>query len=124
MGIDRRLAVRLATRRHYANNKEQYRVRNRMQAARKAEFIRKQREVPCADCGIQYPYYIMEFDHKNPEEKEFSISNMATMGWARIRKELEKCEVVCANCHTARTHFRRIQASVVQSVETTASEAV
>lgn len=41
----------------------------------------------------------LEFDHINPEEKSFSISD----GWSRaseeVLKELKKCQLLCERCH-------------------------
>lgn len=43
----------------------------------------------------------LSFHHKNPECKEFRIAVAAGRGWCkkRILQEIEKCEVMCANCH-------------------------
>lgn len=57
---------------------------------------------PCADCNIQYPYYVMDFDHR--ENKSFNISVGANLyGLEKILAEVAKCDVVCANCHRERT---------------------
>jgi hypothetical protein len=59
----------------------------------------------CVDCGINN-HIILDFDHiKN---KKYNISRMIHDGfsWAAIKKEISKCEVVCANCHRIRTHNR------------------
>ena len=64
------------------------------------------KEVPCADCGISYPSYIMDFDHRG--DKTFSIGSSRTrVSAARLLAEIAKCDVVCANCHRARTYLRR-----------------
>ncbi len=28
--------------------------------------VREAKSVPCADCGVKYPYYVMDFDHRDP----------------------------------------------------------
>jgi len=60
----------------------------------------------CADCKEDYPYWILQFDHLS--DKEFGLSGVwaVTTDLDRIKKEIEKCEVVCANCHADRTHLR------------------
>lgn len=103
----RRTQVRVALRKHYAANKEFYRLRNIQVRAAKSAFIRSERNKPCSDCGGSYPWYVMEFDHRNPEDKIKPISSMTNSGWSNIRAELDKCDVVCANCHSVRTHHRR-----------------
>jgi hypothetical protein len=54
----------------------------------------------CCECGIK-DYRVLEFHHKNGKEKEFSIGEVSTKGYGlkKIEKELEKCLVICANCH-------------------------
>jgi hypothetical protein len=62
----------------------------------------------CADCKSILPHYMLDFDHLDAESKEMSISRMINMRVSRERlyAEIEKCEVVCANCHRARTWDR------------------
>ena len=61
----------------------------------------------CMDCGIMYPHWILEFDHLPGSEKVGNISAMVTThSLEAIKAEIEKCEVVCANCHRDRTHDR------------------
>ena len=83
-----------------------YRDRHRQEVV---EFLRAAKAVPCTDCGVEHPYYVMHFDHVRGEK----IRNLAdTRSWsfARVRAEIAKCEVVCANCHAERTHQRRVAA--------------
>ena len=70
------------------------------------EFVREAKSTPCVDCGAQYPYYVMQFDHIDPATKIASINKAVSDSWPvnRIKKEIEKCEVVCANCHAVRTY--------------------
>lgn len=62
----------------------------------------------CADCREDYPYWILEFDHTE-DNKEFTIGQFqgTTSDIERIKAEIDKCDVVCANCHKNRTHRRR-----------------
>ena len=59
---------------------------------------------PCVQCGEADPT-VLEFDHIDQLTKEYSISAMLTrkMGWDRIEKEINKCRVLCANCHRRHT---------------------
>jgi hypothetical protein len=60
---------------------------------------------PCVDCGELDPV-VLEFDHLR--DKSFTIGQaLSRKGWANILAEMEKCEVVCANCHRRRTAVRR-----------------
>ncbi len=65
--------------------------------------IRTFKSVPCADCGVTYPYYVMDFDHKRGPKK-LNVSRMINKTTGALLKEIDKCEVVCANCHRIRTH--------------------
>ncbi len=73
-------------------------------------YLRLIREAnPRKDCGKKYPWYVMEWDHV-PErgEKKYTISTLAHRGMTApgLWKELAKCDIVCANCHTIRTYNR------------------
>lgn len=53
----------------------------------------------CQKCKYNRSMQALAFHHPDPCEKEFSISNYATRSWARIRVEVDKCVLLCANCH-------------------------
>jgi transcription elongation factor Elf1 len=61
----------------------------------------------CADCG-EKNHIVLDFDHL--KDKKYNVSRMIHDGfsWAAIKKEIAKCEVVCANCHRIRTYNRLI----------------
>ena len=52
----------------------------------------------CERCGYNKCLGALEFHHKNPEEKEFSLSNKKKR-FEILKIELDKCLLVCANCH-------------------------
>ena len=58
----------------------------------------------CIDCGVTNPV-VLEFDHRDGDEKVHHISKMIHDGysWANILKEIDKCDVRCANCHRIKT---------------------
>lgn len=65
----------------------------------------------CMDCGFNAHPAALEFDHVSGE-KSFDVAEaMVRRGLARIMEEIEKCEVVCANCHAIRTAERRSSAA-------------
>jgi hypothetical protein len=77
----------------------------------RAELIEYKESHPCADCGLFWPYYVMQFDHTG-DDKTDDVSRMARDGYWHLRgrdrllAEIEKCDLVCANCHALRTHDR------------------
>jgi hypothetical protein len=62
-------------------------------------------QLRCVDCGERHPA-TLQFHHLNSEDKVFNISYAANRGFSldRIKKEISKCIVLCANCHAIR-HF-------------------
>lgn len=63
---------------------------------------------PCSDCGLFFPYFVMDFDHRNSEEKDSEVSRMFRgSSWSKIMEEIKKCDLVCANCHRFRTFGAR-----------------
>lgn len=70
------------------------------------KFIQQLKEVPCADCKVQYPYYVMDFDHLNAEEKRDCIAQLKWSSPKAVFDEIKKCEIVCSNCHRKRTFVR------------------
>jgi hypothetical protein len=59
----------------------------------------------CEQCGYNRCREALEFHHNDPNEKEFALSQTGnTYSWERIQKELDKCALLCANCHRER-HF-------------------
>ena len=59
----------------------------------------------CADCGEKDPI-VLEFDHRIPSDKFKQVSRMLSghYSWNTILKEIEKCDIRCANCHRRKTH--------------------
>lgn len=56
------------------------------------------------DCGKSYPSYVMDFDHREQDKKKFEISTFGTKCAERVLSEIQKCDLVCANCHRVRTY--------------------
>ena len=62
---------------------------------------------PCLDCGHEYPYYVMDFDHVRGIKKfNLSIAAQKLYVLETVRKEIAKCDIICANCHRLRTWKR------------------
>lgn len=52
----------------------------------------------CQECGWNKNPYVLEFHHDD-NNKEFTISTVMNTSWEKIKKEIEKCTLLCANCH-------------------------
>jgi hypothetical protein len=77
--------------------------RSGMSRTAKVKYVRQAKAKPCMDCGIMYPYYVMDLDHREPFKKFRGVSNMMRFPIEKIQAEIDKCDVVCANCHRERT---------------------
>ncbi len=54
----------------------------------------------CIRCGYSKYPEVLEFHHKDPSQKEFNVSSKGhSRSWERVKKEIEKCILLCANCH-------------------------
>jgi len=105
-----------AQRRHYARNSEAIKanvakVNVKIRQRNKAFVDEIKSTTPCMDCGVIYPPYIMQFDHV-AGEKRGAVANLVREGVSiqTLQDEIDKCELVCSNCHTERTHSRRVSA--------------
>ncbi len=80
--------------------KEYMRARRNVQKTKVDEI----KGVPCADCGGSFPTECMDFDHVRGK-KLYNISQMYALykPWAVLKKEIDKCDIVCSNCHRIRS---------------------
>ena len=103
-------------------------------AARLAEIYRRKAEVywyiqdlkaslRCADCGFKHPA-ALQFHHRNKEEKVFNIGDAGRrkLSLERVKAEIKKCIVLCANCHAIR-HWTERKASQSPSIAAGIAEA-
>lgn len=56
----------------------------------------------CIDCGITHHPKLFEFHHRDPTDKEYSWKHMRQMNWTKVLAELDKCDLLCPNCHAYR----------------------
>jgi hypothetical protein len=84
------------------------RLQERARIAAAVEWMRQAKSGPCTDCGQRFHPAAMAFDHLPGTSKRLDIASLAGRGCIRLaRAEIEKCELVCANCHAVRTFMRR-----------------
>jgi hypothetical protein len=61
----------------------------------------------CADCGFAQHPMALEFDHRPGTEKLFNVGEqIGNKSMDTLWAEIDKCDVVCANCHVIRTESR------------------
>lgn len=104
---------RLYAQDHYRRNSARLKAEaleaNRRQRAFLAGYVRREKDgKACADCGTEYPHYQLEFDHVRGR-KVANVADLvrAPVSLRTLRMEIAKCELVCCNCHAARTWRRR-----------------
>lgn len=51
-------------------------------------------------CGWSGDQAAFQFHHTDPRKKDFIIGNVANKNWEKIKLELNKCILLCANCHS------------------------
>lgn len=53
----------------------------------------------CQKCGYDKCVNALEFHHRDPTSKEVDWRKMQRRSWAGVKEELDKCDLLCANCH-------------------------
>lgn len=95
-----------ATKRWATENPEQ---RRRYDKTRRQTFFSRlaslKSERPCYDCGGMFPPEAMDWDHLT--DKKFEVSKGLGIPWDEVRREIDKCQLVCSNCHRIRTANRK-----------------
>jgi hypothetical protein len=95
-------------RQHYQRYKETHRKKRMKWEAAIRQMVLDAKAKPCLECGIRYHPLIMEFDHREGEEKALTLgaSPACRTGLTRITAEIAKCDVLCPTCHRIRTMVR------------------
>lgn len=60
----------------------------------------------CVDCGIN-DWRVLEFDHRDRKQKRLNIADATQYSIKTVKAEIEKCDIVCANCHNILTIEQR-----------------
>ena len=104
---------KLWVRKRYIANKKYYDDKNRETRRNNQVYVLNfLRSHPCVACGENDPI-VLDFDHI--EKKLLSVSKMVTKLWSikKIQEEIDKCQILCSNCHRRKTakdfnYFRNI----------------
>lgn len=91
---------------HYGNNKHMYGGKTNFRRAHVQKLMLKYLSTKhCIDCQND-DIRVLEFDHLRDKSKGIAEMVAGGYAWDSILKEIDKCEIVCANCHRVRTHTR------------------
>jgi hypothetical protein len=90
---------------HYQNNKKYYKDKSKDSIKKnKTLLLEYLKDKKCKDCP-ETDAVVLEFDHLRDKEESVSIL-IRLASWQTVLKEIEKCDIVCANCHRRRTYKR------------------
>ncbi len=84
-------------------------TRNRIRRRNQREYVNSLKNHPCADCGKSFPPCVMDFDHRDGSQKYGNVGSLVSQAYFtknKLLKEIQKCDLVCANCHRIRTYNR------------------
>ena len=89
----------------YKNRIDLYAAQKRHRVKVRETLLEYLLERECVDCGEKDPI-VLDFDHKDPETKFKGIHRMLAghYSWDSLLKEIEKCEIRCANCHRRKSY--------------------
>jgi|SRR5271165_499867 len=62
----------------------------------------------CVDCGYREHACALDFDHRDPATKLFTVAEGSHWKLNRLLSEIEKCDVRCRNCHAVRTKEQKL----------------
>lgn len=93
---------------YYLDNKAHVLAQTEAFRLRNTAFVQQMKaSSPCTDCNRFFPAICMDYDHvRGTKHKAISVL-VRTSSVENILKEIEKCELVCSNCHRIRTEERK-----------------
>lgn len=94
---------------HYKKNKKTYIDKAKLRRnISKDIFLEYMKDKKCAICWYNKSIAALDFHHKKDKFKLVSVMVRIWYSWGRIIKEIEKCDILCSNCHreiTSKEHW-------------------
>lgn len=90
---------------YYKNNKQAFRKASKKSITRNQEYVYNfLLKNPCCKCGESEPM-CLDFDHIDPKSKDANICSLIfnCVSLDKLQSEIDKCQVLCANCHRKKT---------------------
>lgn len=106
---------KLYLKKHYRDNPEYYKRKKKEQIVNMKEwFFNLKMGLRCEDCPEDHPA-CLDFHHVNPDNKKHNVAFIAGTLLSRrlVLEEIEKCIVLCANCHR-KLHHKNLRSSMVE----------
>ena len=104
----KRLAYAKAyNKKHYEENPEYHKAKAKRSRQNVTDWFKDfKSKLSCKVCGEDDPV-VLDFHHRDKTTKEFSISDgLRRYSRQRMLDEIDKCDVMCANCHRRHHHDR------------------
>ena len=73
---------------------------NRQQDKKRRYIQERLGEIRCERCGYDGYIGALAFHHRDPTVKENSINDVRGQKYERLKEELDKCDILCHNCHS------------------------
>lgn len=109
----RRAYFREYNKKWYQHHKDRLLEKRKQHNDELRQWIRQYKgKLQCVECGESHPA-CLHFHHRNRADKSFvigSIVGRSHTSFKRVKEEIDKCEVLCGNCH-AKFHWRERQAA-------------
>jgi hypothetical protein len=98
-----------ALKQYYKTNKERFKAHNKKNRDKASAYIQEAKKgKSCSICGWDKHHCALDFHHTDPSTKSKEVAAMAQTGSIKkIQEEMDKCILVCANCHRILHHERR-----------------
>lgn len=89
----------------YKDNKKRIIALKKKRRLEKLVWYFSLKQNPCVDCGVMFHPTAMQWDHRDKLDKILDVSAMLNLGKSKklILKEIEKCDLRCANCHAVKS---------------------
>ena len=100
----------------YQDTQNKRRVLNKLKLI--SEFGNK-----CSICGYNKNISALEFHHSDPTHKEFALSKNIDYSYEKLLKEVEKCVLLCANCHRE-LHHPELDINLVSEIDINFKETI
>lgn len=97
--VAEKLSCAKSTVSYHLNNKDKILKRQRLKRKSKKQKLVDYKGGKCEMCGYDKCIEALEFHHIDPNEKEFTITVSKNYDLKSLKKESDKCMLVCANCH-------------------------
>lgn len=97
--------IKWITEEAFKKNKKISRERSQQVRSRNRQIMHSRKlQLGCECCGYRESAVALDFDHRIPCEKVSEVALMGTANRTKLLQEMDKCRILCANCHRIKTY--------------------